>query len=213
MSEPGTIVTPLARTISKEQINDLPLGRYEGTIRLINQDAQIPAAVDALCGEEVLGFDTESRPSFQRGQNYPPAILQLGGAREIYLFQLLQLRHLEPVLDLLSQAHIKKVGVAIHDDVRKLREQYEFRPQGFVELAEISQAAGIVNTGLRSLAGLLLGFRISKGAQVSNWARPELSESQLNYAATDAWTSRLLYLKMEELGWTRLGKGPRPAAT
>ncbi|KAF0095725.1 MAG: 3'-5' exonuclease [Puniceicoccaceae bacterium 5H] len=204
VSEPAAIANQIARTISKEQINDLPLGRYEGPIRVISRDEDVAAAAETLAKQNLLGFDTESRPSFKRGQNFPPAVLQLGGPEEIYLFQLLQLTELKPVLKLLSNPSIKKVGVAIHDDVRKLREHYEFKPAGFVELADISQAAGIVNTGLRSLTALLLGFRISKGAQVSNWARPDLSENQLVYAATDAWTSRLLYLRMEALGWTQL---------
>jgi len=187
-------------TISKEVINKLPLGRYEGPIELVHTPGQMHVAVAELKKETILGFDTETRPSFKRGKSYPPALLQLGGAEKVYLFQLLKLEDITPVLDVLSDPDIIKVGVAIRDDVRKLREAKDFLPGGFVELADITQKADIINTGLRSLAGLFLGIRISKGAQVSNWSRETLTDAQTVYAATDAWISREIYLKLQEVG-------------
>lgn len=187
-------------TITKDGLNDLPLFRFDGPIEIISDDDQIAAAVKALRRESLLGFDTETRPSFRKGQNYPPALLQLAGSSTVFLFQLLRLRKLAPVLEVLSNPSISKVGVAIRDDIRKLREHHTFAPGGFVELSDSTQKAGVVNTGLRSLAGILLGIRISKGAQVSNWSRKELSTSQLRYAATDAWVSRLIHEKLVDLG-------------
>lgn len=180
-------------SITKQAVNELPLQRYEGEIVLISEDSQVPAAVAELCEEEFLGFDTESRPTFKRGQNFPPSLLQLAGSRCVFLFQLQLLNQLDPIFELLSAPSPIKAGVAIRDDIRKLQEVHEFTPGGFVEIADISQKMGMVNTGLRSLAGLLLGFRISKAAQVSNWAKRTLTPAQLTYAATDAWVSRLLY--------------------
>ncbi|MBN1403687.1 MAG: 3'-5' exonuclease domain-containing protein 2 [Opitutales bacterium] len=187
-------------TITKEVINELPLSRYEGPIELVHTPGQIRVAVAELKKEKILGFDTETRPSFKRGRNYPPALLQLGGAEKVYLFQLLKIEDITPVLEILSDPDIIKCGVAIRDDVRKLREEKDFIPAGFVELADITQKADILNTGLRSLAGIFLGVRISKGAQVSNWSRDNLSEAQTVYAATDAWISREIYVKLKELG-------------
>lgn len=180
-------------SITKQAVNELPLQRYEGEIVLIAEDAQVAAAVAELQTEEFLGFDTESRPTFRRGDNFPPSLLQLAGSNRVFLFQLQRLTLLQPVFQLLSDDKPIKAGVAIRDDIRKLQEVYEFTPGGFIEIADISQKMGMVNTGLRSLAALLLGFRISKGAQVSNWAKHNLTPAQLNYAATDAWVSRLLY--------------------
>ncbi|MFA5258028.1 MAG: 3'-5' exonuclease [Opitutales bacterium] len=187
-------------TISKEVINVLPLSRYDGPIELVSTPGQMHVAVAALKKESILGFDTETRPSFKRGKGYPPALLQLGGAEKVYLFQLLKLEDLSPVLEILSDPDIVKVGVAIRDDVRKLREQKDFIPGGFVELADITQKADVVNTGLRSLAGIFLGVRISKGAQVSNWSRDHLTDAQTVYAATDAWISREIYMKLLDIG-------------
>lgn len=187
-------------TIDKEALNDLPLFRFEGPIRLIQSDKDVEGAVAELEKEAVLGFDTETRPAFRKGQNYPPALLQLAGHREVFLFQLLKLTKLDPIHKLLANPQIIKTGVAIRDDIRKLQEHYEFEAAGFVELSHATQRAGIINTGLRSLAGILLGIRISKGAQVSNWSRSDLSPSQVQYAATDAWVSRRLYEELNKAG-------------
>ncbi|MBN2068074.1 MAG: 3'-5' exonuclease domain-containing protein 2 [Opitutales bacterium] len=181
-------------TISKEEVNILPLSRWGGSVHLINNQDDVPAAVEKLrkCG--VLGFDTETRPTFRKGQNHPAALLQLATEDEVYLFQLLQLKALEGgLVELLADPSIVKAGVAVRDDIKKLQDIQPFEPGGFVELADITQRAGIINTGLRSLAAILLGIRISKSAQISNWAKPELSLAQIHYAATDAWVSRRLY--------------------
>lgn len=195
--------------ITKEEINALPLQAYEGPVRLVSKDQDIPGAIEELRQEEILGFDTESRPSFKKGVAYPASLIQLGGARQVWLFQISRLNKVGPLWDLLATRRIIKAGVAIQDDIKKLQDLRPFKPAGFVEIADLSQKAGILNTGLRSLAGLLLHIRISKRAQVSNWARDDLSEAQIQYAATDAWVSRELYLHMLDLSHRTLA----PAAS
>jgi ribonuclease D len=187
-------------TIAKEAINELPLSRYDGPIGLVSTPGEMKVAVAELRKEKILGFDTETRPSFRRGKNYPPALLQLGGADKVFLFQLLKFDDISPALEILADPGIVKVGVAIRDDVRKLRERQDFKPAGFIELADITHKLDIVNTGLRSLAAIFLNVRISKGAQVSNWSREHLSDAQTVYAATDAWISREIYMRLIELG-------------
>ena len=185
--------------ISKEDVNQLPLTRYKGEIRLVDNESALEKAVQSLECEKVLGFDTETRPSFRRGQSYPLALLQLAGAKVVYLFQLNFLDSLDLLIPLLSDSGIIKAGVAIHDDIRKLREITEFKPAGFLELSSISQKLDIVNTGLRSLSAIFLNTRVSKGAQITNWSRRQLSHAQINYAATDAWVSLKLHQRFEEL--------------
>ena len=186
--------------ITKEEVNALPLKAYEGPVTVVDNDQKLAAALKELKRETILGFDTESRPAFKKGQNYPASLIQLAGADTIWLFQIQSLSKLEPLWRLLANRKVVKAGVAIADDIKKLQDLHDFKPGGFVEIANLTQQAGILNTGLRSLAGMLLGFRISKRAQVSNWAKPVLSESQIQYAATDAWVSRELYLHMQNLG-------------
>ena len=196
MPSPTTFPT----TIAKEQVNALPLARYEGPINVIARAREVHAAVDYLRDEALVGFDTESRPSFRRGDNHPVALLQLAGAERVYLFQLHLLENLDPVLALLADPAIRKAGVAIRDDIRKLQELGEFVPRNFVEISDMSRKLDVSNTGLRNLSAMFLGYRVSKGAQVTNWARPDLTQPQITYAATDAWISRLLYLKFAGMG-------------
>jgi ribonuclease D len=186
--------------ITKEQVNALPLKAYEGPITLVDDDAKMATALKQLRREKVLGFDTESRPSFKKGQNYPASLVQLGGESHVWLFQIHKLDDLSGLWGILSRRKPLKVGVAIADDIKKLQDIRDFKPAGFVEIADLTQKAGILNTGLRSLAGLLLQMRVSKRAQVSNWARSRLTDVQIQYAATDAWVSRELYLHVKDRG-------------
>ncbi|GHB96715.1 3'-5' exonuclease [Cerasicoccus arenae] len=180
--------------ITKDEINRLPLGRFEGTIHLITTPAAARAAVARLKEVEVLGFDTESRPAFRKGENYSPSIVQFATNYEAYLFQVKRFGGLELLKPLLESESPIKVGVALRDDIKRLQQVDRYDPAGFVEISEISRRLGIEKTGLRSLIGMFLGLRISKNAQVSNWARRTLNHKQIIYAATDAWMSRRLYM-------------------
>jgi len=191
---------PIPPTIAKEQINSLPLARYEGPIEVVSHPRDALDAVEYLRHETVLGFDTESRPSFRRGDDHPVALLQLAGSERVFLFQLHQLEDLHPLYGLLADPSVRKVGVAIRDDIKKLQDLCPFTPANFVEISDLGRRLEVTHTGLRSLSAIFLGFRVSKGAQVTNWARPDLTGPQITYAATDAWVSRLLYLKIASHG-------------
>lgn len=184
----------LSLNITKEEINRLPLGRFEGAIHIITTPASAKAAVKRLMEVEVLGFDTESRPAFKKGENYDPSVVQFATNYEAYLFQVKRIGGLAPIKPLLESESPAKVGVALRDDIKRLQAIERYKPAGFVEISDISRRLGIEKTGLRSLIGMFLGVRISKSAQVSNWARRTLSHKQIVYAATDAWMSRRLYM-------------------
>ena len=183
------------RKISKAEINDLPLLAWEGPIALIETIAEMEAAAEQLTREDLLGFDTETRPSFKRGEFYPPALIQIATADRVFLFRISKTKSLEPLLPILESSDIIKCGVGIHDDVKQLQKFSDFKAGGFLEISKLTLELGYENRGLRALAGLLLGGRISKAAQVSNWARDQLDQKQIKYAATDAWISRAIYLK------------------
>lgn len=191
----------VSKKISKAEINELPLIQWEGEIRILNTIEEMQDAVNELKNCSHLGFDTETRPTFKKGQYYPPALIQLATEDCVYLFRISKIDTLDPVLPILESEDILKTGVAIRDDVKELRAMQDFEPSGFVEIANITVKLGYENRGLRALAGLLLGGRISKAAQVSNWARDELDQKQIRYAATDAWISREIYARaMAEQG-------------
>ena len=193
MSETTENLPVEKRKISKAEINELPLIAWEGEIQILESVEDMEAAAAILANESHLGFDTETRPSFKKGDYYPPALIQLATKHCVYLFRISETETFDPLLPILESPDILKTGVAIKDDVKELRAMEDFTPNGFVEIADITVKLGYENRGLRALAGLLLQGRISKAAQVTNWARPKLDNKQVRYAATDAWISREIY--------------------
>jgi ribonuclease D len=186
-------------TISKDAVNALPISRFEGHVHLVRSEHQLAKALHDLKKEKLLGFDTETKPTYRKGDFNPVSLLQLAGSRDVYLFQLGLLGLPEGLRGLLSNPAVVKCGVAIDQDVRQLAALEPFVPGGFLDLAEWARELGIKTGGLRGLAALLLGFRISKGARTSNWARENLTPAQIRYAATDAWVGREIYLAIERL--------------
>ncbi len=177
----------------KSVLHSLPLGKYQGPIYLIKSLALLERVLLVLEKESILGFDTESRPAFKRGERYLPSLLQLASQNAVYLFPAQSKGFLPKLQPILENPSILKVGVAIQDDLKQLQALYPFTPKGFLELSLLSRHTHTTYTGLRNLAGIFLGLRISKSAQTSNWAQPVLSVPQMIYAATDAWISRELY--------------------
>jgi ribonuclease D len=152
-----------------------------------------------LAGHTLLGFDTETRPAYKKGVSYPPALLQLATNKEVFIFQVKRLGLAKPLRDILADPTFIKSGVGLDYDIRELKKLGRFKAAGFMDLSDIAKQAGIKNHGLRGLAAVLLGIRIAKGAQTSNWARDVLTPKQIQYAATDAWVGRRLYLALEKI--------------
>lgn len=190
---------PMLR-IEKDFISALPLMQYEGKIVLVEDEKTAQKAVRALAREKILGFDTETRPSFRKGAGYMVSLVQLCGKKCAYLFRLDFCGGVPVLFPIFENPNILKVGVAVKDDVLHLKIRAPFDDAGFVDASKFTRAARIENTGLRALTAHFLGGRISKAAQVSNWAAKELSPQQIVYAATDAWISRELFLKLQKLG-------------
>jgi len=175
------------------------MAKYEGPIHLIQSSEQVEDAVRELEKETLLGFDTETRPTFRVGESYPPALLQLAGERAVYVFQLRYCHLPQSLRRLLAHPKIIKAGVALDRDIKELKKLAPYKPAGFVDVGELARQAGCMNHGLRGLATLLLGFRVSKNCQRSNWAQRKLTRAQIEYAATDAWVGRELYHKLQQL--------------
>lgn len=186
-----------SKKISKEAINDLPLARWQGPVRVIATAEEARLAAQQCHSEHLLGFDTETRPAFRKGQKFMPSLLQLATSEAVLLFQVQACGLVPPLLEILADAAIIKAGVAPSFDLHSLQELAPFSPAGFVDLSTMARQRAIKNHGLRGLAALVCGVRISKSARTSNWANPQLSPQQIQYAATDAWISREIYLALQ----------------
>lgn len=195
----------LTIAISREEVTDLPIGRYEGEIHLVATPRDLERAMDDIRRESVVGLDTETRPAFTKGESHLPCLVQVGTARAVYLFQLQRVDCSAALTELLEAPGIVKAGIALAHDLRQLKLVFPFEAAAVLDLGSIAKRQGVRQSGLRNLAGLFLGFRITKGTRTSNWAAPRLSAAQINYAATDAWACRELYLCFQKLGL--LGSG------
>ena len=185
--------------LSKTEINSLPLRYYNGPIHIIQTTEQAKDACAILIKEKVLGFDTETRPAFYKGQSYLPSLLQMAGTKVVYLFQLSKCGLTDSITNLLSNDNIIKSGVAIDQDLTGLQQILHFDPAGFIDLGDIARLKGLPHHGLRGLGACLLNFRISKSGRTSNWSVNQLTKKQIKYAATDAWLGRELYLKYKRI--------------
>ncbi len=185
--------------MAREEINELPLKRWQGPIHLLTKQHQLQEAIDRLHKEKVLGFDTETRPAFQKGQSFPPALLQLATGHEVFLLRLAPIGLPDALRDILANPAIIKTGVSLSHDRQELEKIAPFTGRGFIDLGGEAKQLHIKNHGLRGLCAVLLGFRISKSQQTSNWSKKQLSEAQLRYAATDAWVGRELYFSLKGL--------------
>lgn len=195
-----TLQSSIVRTISREEMAALPIRRYEGEVCLVTTPSDLERALADLRQEDVVGFDTETRPAFRKGETHLPCLVQAATARRVYLFQLRQPEVFQVLAELLAEVRAVKVGVALANDLRSLKLLFPFNEMNVLDLGIIARRCHLNQTGLRNLAGIFLGARIPKGARTSNWAAPRLSAAQITYAATDAWVCRELFLQFRSRG-------------
>lgn len=185
-------------SIKPEEMEKLPLASFSGEIQVIDKvGLKYFKALDYLNRQQVIGFDTETRPSFNPTQkSNGVSLLQLSGPDKAFLFRIKTLGMTPRLCRLLASEKIAKVGAATADDVRGLQRYAKFKAASFIDLQKIVWEYGIKDKSVKKMAAIIMGFRISKTQQLSNWEAPELSEAQKKYAATDAWVCREMYLKL-----------------
>jgi len=186
-------------SITKEELAELPLEQFTGDIVLVETLRMADMAAGYLRNFEVLGFDTETKPSFSRGENHKVALLQLASEEGAFLFRIQKVGLPDSIRQILSDPSILKAGVAIRDDLKALQKIRNFKPGGFIELQDMAVQTGIRDFSLKKLCAIVLGVRISKAQQTSNWEAEELSDQQLVYAATDAFMSLKIFDKMNNI--------------
>jgi ribonuclease D len=186
----------LKLTITSEEINRLPLKTFEGKTVVVSDIHQLPRAIKEIEKHEVVGFDTETRPSFKRGQFYHVSLLQLAVPKKAYLIRVNHTGVTDEIKELFENSNVIKTGVGIRDDLKALQKLKPFDPAGFFDLSTLAKQAGLQVESVKKLTGLLLGFRISKSAQTSNWEAATFTQKQIEYAATDAWVCLELFQRL-----------------
>jgi ribonuclease D len=189
----------MKRAITKDEVNELEVGAYQGTIYVADDEKSAKEAIAMLQNESLLGFDTETRPSFKKGEQYTPSLLQFAASDFAVLFRIHETGLPDGLLRIFQSEKIIKIGIAIDRDLKELKDIASFEESGFIDLNTMAPQKGFENVGVRRLAAMVLGIRISKRQQTSNWEADQLKPAQIEYAATDAWVCREIYLKIKDL--------------
>lgn len=171
---------------------------FPGKIHLICSDEEISRTARDLDSATVLGFDTETRPSYRKGQLYKVALLQLSTNTDAFLFRIHRITEFELLIRLFENPKIVKTGIAIRDDIKALQKVFKFRPQNFVEIQTLAKTKELNKFGLKGLAADVLHGFVDKKAKMTNWESKDLTDKQLMYAATDAWIGLKLYEKLKD---------------
>ena len=183
-------------TISNEQTAELPSARFDGHIVVVDREEQIEAVCQDLASQSIIGFDTETRPSFKAGITNKVALLQLSTHERCYLIRLCRTKLHNALLKILSNPKIIKIGADVAGDLRSLHALRHFNERGFIDLQQMVSAWGIEEKSLRKMAAIVLGHRVSKAQRLSNWEATTLTPQQQMYAATDAWVCISIYEKL-----------------
>ena len=189
------------KKITKAEINDLPLFKYEGKTVVAATEKQINKALFEIEQHDVVGFDTETKPTFRKGEFNHVALVQVAIPDKVYLLRIQHSGISNAMAHFLSNPRIQKIGIALDDDVIALKRRRKFSPSSFIDLNKMANQLGIENIGARNLTALLLGYRISKNQQISNWENPTLTLPQVKYAATDAWVCLEIYHRLRDWGY------------
>ena len=183
--------------ITKAQINELPLDKFEGEIVIVDSAQKITEALIDIEHENIIGVDTETKPTFKKGALNKTALVQIATRNKVYLFRLNKIGLPFELARVFEDSKIQKIGIAVIQDMKELNDQYRpFKHNNVIDLNILCKSLDFKNIGARNLSGMVLGFRISKRQQTSNWEAQTLNEAQLRYAATDAWVAREIYLKL-----------------
>lgn len=185
--------------IDKTELANMPKVEFTGTIEIIDTVEKADAAIAELSQYSVVGFDTETKPSFKRGITNKVSLLQLATDKVAYLFRLHLIGITDSIVDFIQNKKITKIGISVRDDFQALRKKREVEPKGFVEIQEIAARMGIDDRSLQKIYALLFGERISKSQRLSNWELEILTESQKQYAAIDAWATLKIYRYLKQI--------------
>lgn len=189
-------MTMFRTKITKEEVNLMPLAIFEGQISLIEDLSAVEPAIATLLKSKIVGVDTETKPSFTRGTHHKVSLVQISTESECFLFRLNKIDFPVSLANFLADDNVRKIGLSLRDDFSGLNKRHAFKPANFIDIQSIIQSYGILELGLQKIYAILFGRKISKSQRLTNWENSELTEQQQRYAATDAWASLQIYLRL-----------------
>lgn len=187
--------------ISKEAISELPQALFGGRIIVINSPLDCRKAIKYLLTQPIVGFDTETRPSFHKGNPHKVALLQLSTAGECFLIRLNRTGLTDEIKELMESEDVLKVGLSIKDDLHSLSALGQFKPRNVLELQTYVKAYDIADNSLQKVYAVIFNERISKGQRLTNWEAENLTEAQQGYAALDAYACYRIYTHLRSGGF------------
>ena len=185
-------------SIDKATINELPIESFAGRIHVVDTVDQAKKAVEVLRQHNVLGIDTETKPSFRKGRTNKVSLIQLSTDAECFLFRINKIGFIEELRDLLTDPNMTKIGISLRDDFSVLHRVDSFEPRNFVDLQSVVGQYGIADMSLQKIYAIIFGKKISKSQRLSNWEADQLSVPQQYYAALDAWACLHIYEALQE---------------
>lgn len=196
-----------ASTISNEDVAQLEPVRFDGEIVVVETVRDLLRACEVLSAQKIIGFDTETRPSFTSGMVNKVALLQLSTDDVCFLIRLNKVPLDKALIAILQSENIAKVGAAVQNDIAALNALRHFKARGFIDLQNEVGRFGIEDRSLRKLSGIIIGKKVSKAQRLSNWEAQTLTPQQQQYAATDAWVCIELLRRLQA---AEKGKTKRP---
>ena len=187
-------------TISKEELAELPIEKFKGKIVIVDKPEDVMPAINDLLQHSKIGFDTETKPAFKKGQTHKVALIQLSTMDTCYLFRLNKIGYPDQIDDIICNTNIKKIGLSLRDDFAAMNKRSDMTPANFVDLQPFVDQYGIDDNSLQKIYAIIFEKKISKRQRVSNWEAEQLSDAQKNYAAIDAWACLRIYNHLTKNG-------------
>jgi len=182
--------------VSKDDVKNYSIEKFTGKIFVIDNKENALEACLYLKKKNIIGFDTESKPTFRKGVTSKVSLIQFSTENKAFLFRINKIGFIDEIIDLISDKKIKKIGIAIKDDIRDLQKIKNFESSNIIDLNQLALKLGFESIGAVKLSILILGFSISKAVRLSNWEKEQLTNAQIEYAATDAWICNMIYNKL-----------------
>jgi len=189
--------------VPKDEIKNYSIEKFPGKIFVIEKEEDVAAAYLYLKNKKIIGFDTESKPTFKKGVTSKVSLIQFSTENQAFLFRINKIGFKEEIIHLMSSKKIKKIGIAINDDIKALQKIKNFEVNNIIDLNQLALKLGFESIGAVKLSILILGFSISKSVRLSNWEKESLTMPQIEYAATDAWICNMIYNKLLNEGEIR----------